>query len=118
MAKKELSLDEILKKLDEKMYNWLWLGLCTGIDELIYYMFNEEIHVKECSEENYKNMKAIDIGIDYGQMNATTYEAFGIDYVDKCVRGIDEYYYSGRDTGKQKSPSDYALDFKKFKDSL
>ncbi len=63
-------------------------------------------------------MKYLSIGVDYGQMNATTYEAFGIDYKDKCVRGIDEYYYSGRDTGKQKSPSDYARDFKDFKERI
>lgn len=118
IGKKLIQTAEILKELDPKMYKWLWLGLCTGIDELIYYMFNEESHVCECTKENYQHMKEINIGIDYGQMNATTYQAFGIDYVDKCVRGIDEYYYSGRETGKQKSPSDYALDFKNFKESL
>lgn len=114
LGKKLIQTAEILKKLDEKMYNWLWLGLCVGIDELIYYMFNEEIHVKECSKEDYDNMNFFYVGVDYGQMNATTYEAFGIDYKCKCIRGIDEYYYSGRETGKQKSPSEYALDFKKF----
>lgn len=118
LGKKLISSAEILKDLDEKMYKWLWLGLCIGIDELIYYMFNEEIHIQECTKEHYQNMKEINIGVDYGQMNATTYEAFGIDYNDICVRGIDEYYYSGRDTGKQKSPSDYAKDFKEFKDNL
>lgn len=114
IGKKLIEAAEILKQFDEKMYNWLWLGLCIGIDELIYYMFNESIHVKECTEEEYKSMKYCYIGVDYGQMNATTFECFGIDYKEKCVRGIDEYYYSGRETGKQKSPSDYALDFKKF----
>lgn len=118
LGKKLIASAKILEKLDKKMYKWLWLGLCIGIDELIYYMFNEEIHVKECTSENYKNMKEINIGVDYGQMNPTTYEAFGIDYKDICVRGIDEYYYSGRDTGKQKSPSEYALDFKEFKENL
>lgn len=118
LGRKLIQTAEILKKLDEKMYNWLWLGLCIGIDELIYYMFKEETHVKECTKEHYKNMKYLCIGADYGQMNPTTYEAFGIDYKDKCVRGVDEYYYSGRDTGKQKSPSEYAQDFKKFKETI
>lgn len=118
LGKKLIASAKILEKLDEKMYKWLWLGLCIGIDELIYYMFNEDIHIKECSKEDYKNMKEINIGVDYGQMNATTYEAFAIDYKEICVRGIDEYYYSGRDTGKQKSPSDYAKDFKVFKDRI
>lgn len=118
LGKKLIESAEILKTIDEVMYNWLWLGLCTGIDELIYYMFNESIHVKECTQDDCKNMEYCYIGVDYGQMNPTTYEAFGIDYQNKCIRGIDEYYYSGRETGKQKSPSDYALDFRKFKESL
>ena len=118
LGKKLIESAEILKSLDEKMYNWIWLGLCTGIDELIYYMFDESIHVKELSEDDYKHMDCINIGVDYGQMNATAYEAFGINYKEKKVCGIDEYYYSGRDTGKQKSPSEYAKDFKTFVDKL
>lgn len=118
LGKKLIQTADILKKLDEKMYNWLWLGLCTGIDELIYYMFDESIHVQECAKEHYKNMQELYIGVDYGQMNATTYECFGIDYKEKCVRGVDEYYYSGRDTGKQRAPSEYAQDFKTFKEHV
>lgn len=118
LGRKLIESAEILKSLDEKMYNWIWLGLCTGIDELIYYMFDESIHVKELSEDDYKHMDCINIGVDYGQMNATAYEAFGTNYKEKKVNGIDEYYYSGRDTGKQKSPSEYAKDFKEFVDKL
>lgn len=116
LGKKLIESAEILSKLDLKMYQWLWLGLSIGIDELIYYMFEEEIHVKEVTKEHLKNMKELFVAIDYGQMNATTYQCGGIDYKDKCVRGVDEYYYSGRDTGKQKSPSEYAKDFKEFKE--
>ena len=118
LGKKLIASAEILKKLDEKMYNWLWLGLCTGIDELVYYMFNEKIHVLECTKEHLKYMKNLYIGVDYGQMNATTYECAGFDYKDKCIRGVDEYYHSGREEGKQKSPSEYAQDFKKFKERV
>jgi len=118
LGKKLIQSAEILKKLDEKMYNWLWLGLCTGIDELIYYMFNEEDYVQELTEDNINNINHLYIGVDYGQMNATAYECFGLDEVDKCVRGVDEYYYSGRDEGKQKSPSDYAKEFKDFVDRI
>lgn len=118
LGKKLIQSAEILKKLDEKMYNWLWLGLCTGIDELIYYMFKEEEHVKELTENNINHINHLYVGVDYGQMNATTYQCFGLDEYDKCIRGLDEYYYSGRDTGKQKSPSEYALDFKKFKEQI
>lgn len=118
LGKKLIESAELLKKMDEKMYNWLWLGLCTGIDELIYYMFNESTHVYECTKDDYKSMKNIYIGVDYGQMNATTYQAFGFDYKASCLRGIDEYYYSGRDEGKQKSPSVYATDFKAFRERI
>ena len=118
LGKKLIESAHILEKLDEKMYRWLWLGECTGIDEVIYYMFNEDIHVKECTKEHYKHMNGLYVGVDYGQMNATTYQCFGIDEYDKCIRGVDEYYYSGRDSGKQRAPSEYANDFKEFKDRI
>ena len=117
LGKKLIESAEELRRLDPKMYNWLWLGLCTGIDELIYYMFKEEM-IQEPTREQISNMKFLVAGGDYGQMNATTFEVFGIDYKERCVRGIDEYYYSGRDTGKQKSPSEYAKDFKTLKEKV
>lgn len=118
LGKKLIESAEELKKLDIKMYNWLWLGLCTGIDELIYYMFNEDTMVQEPTKKQIENMKFLIAGGDYGQMNATTFEVYGIDFFNKCLRGIDEYYYSGRDEGKQKSPSEYAKDFKKLKERV
>lgn len=118
LGKKLIQTAELLKELDEKMYNWIWLGLCTGIDEVIYYMFNEEKHIREVTEEILKGISWLFVGVDYGQMNATTYQCFGLDYINKCVQGIDEYYHSGRESGKQRSPSDYAKDFKKFKDRI
>lgn len=118
LGKKLIESAEELRRLDIKMYNWLWLGLCTGIDELIYYMFKEESMVKEATKEEISNMKFLVAGGDYGQMNPTTFEVFGIDFLNKCLRGIDEYYYSGRDEGKQKSPSEYAQEFKKLKERV
>lgn len=118
LGKKLIESAEELKKLDIKMYNWLWLGLCTGIDELIYYMFQEGTMVQEVTEEQISQIKFLVAGGDYGQMNATTFQVFGLDYAEKCLRGIDEYYYSGRDSGKQKSPSEYAKDFKNLKDRV
>lgn len=118
LGKKLIESAEELRRLDIKMYNWLWLGLCTGIDELIYYMFKEEYMVREATKEEISNMKFLVAGGDYGQMNATTFEVFGIDFLNKCLMGIDEYYYSGRDEGKQKSPSEYAQEFKKLKERV
>ena len=50
------------------------------------------------------------IGGDYGQQNATTYQAFGLDMYRRKFSGLDEFYHSGRDSGRQKSPSEYAQD--------
>lgn len=61
---------ETLKETDLKQYRWVWLGESVGIDELIYYMFSQAM-IKEPEREKYP----IGIGVDYGQMNATTYEA-------------------------------------------
>lgn len=105
---------ELLKN-DEKLYRWLWLGECTGLDDVIYYMFNPEKHVADATPAQLQHITISGIGVDYGQMNATTFQAFGLDYVDRCVRGLGEYYHSGRDTGQQRSPSEYAKDFKDFK---
>lgn len=102
---------ELLKEYDDKMYRWLWLGECIGLDDVIYYMFDEDRHIKKFSRTSLAH---VGIGVDYGQMNATTFEAFGVDIRNKKVRGITEYYHSGRESGKQKSPSEYAQDFKKF----
>lgn len=117
LGKKLLESAEQLKMSDPKMYNWLWLGLCIGIDELIYYMFDKSVHVNIPPRDTRNNPISPDtvgIGIDYGQMNPTTFEAFGLWTSQKRVGGLGEYYHSGRATGHQRSPSDYAKDFVKF----
>lgn len=116
LGQKLIESAEIMKKSDELMYRWLWLGESVGIPEVIYYMFDELVHVQTCND--YSKMSIIGIGIDYGQLNATAYEAFGLDLSKKCIQGIDEYYYSGRDQMKQKPPSEYAEDFKRFKERI
>ena len=80
---------ETLKETDLKQYRWVWLGESVGIDELIYYMFSQAM-IKEPEREKYP----IGIGVDYGQMNATTYEAFGLDKSNRKFKGLKEYYYS------------------------
>jgi len=107
---------EILRATDERLYNWVWLGLSIGIDELIYYMFRDR-HIQGILLHNYR-FPIIAIGGDYGQQNATTFQAAGLDLVEHKLRGLDEYYHSGRDSGKQKSPSEYARDFVCFVKTL
>ena len=105
----------MMEQTDQKLYRWTWLGEPIGVDELIYYMFDPEKHIeqKELTEAEKHGMGEIGIGIDYGQKNATAFEAFGIDYACQVVRGLDEYYHCGKDVG-QKSPSEYAQDLKVF----
>ncbi len=117
LGKRLIAEAEEMKKNDEKLYNWLWLGLCTGLDELIYYMFNEDVHVAEPTKKELRNVRFLGVGIDYGQMNPTTYQCFGVDFYSRCIRGVDEYYHCGRDEG-QKTPSEYAKDFKEFKERV
>ena len=105
---------EILKAIDERLYRWLWLGQPVGVDEVIYYMFGDR-HIKKPGKEHYK---IIGIGGDYGQQNATTFQAFGLDRRDHRLDGLGEFFHSGRDTGHQKSPSEYAQQLIKMTDEL
>ncbi|PWM20997.1 MAG: PBSX family phage terminase large subunit [Collinsella tanakaei] len=104
-----------MEAADPKMYRWIWLGESVGIDDLIYYMYGQKNRYKAPEGQRYR---IIGIGVDYGQQNATTYQPFGLNLDKKRLEGLAEYYYSGRDTGKQKSPSEYADDFIKMTDEL
>lgn len=106
---------ETMKAVDEKMYRWTWLGEPVGVDELIYYMFSDRHRSKP---EDGRIYERVYVGGDYGQQNATTYQAFALDSYRKQFTGLGEYYHSGRETGRQKSPSEYAQDFVAFTDQL
>lgn len=105
---------KMMEQTDPKMYRWTWLGEPIGVDELIYYMYNEKNRYKP-ENERYR---IIGIGVDYGQQNATTYQPFGLNLEKRRLEGLIEYYHSGRETGKQKSPSIYAKDFISLTDEL
>lgn len=112
LGKKLIAAAEMMKMMDEIMYNWVWLGLCTGLSEVIYYMFKKNKHVIDNAD--YKKLIHVGIAIDYGQLNATVFESFGVNVEKLRVEGIEEYYHSGRDSGTQKPPSEYARDFKEY----
>ena len=114
IGRKLLESAEILRQVDERQWRWLWLGQSIGVDELIYYMFSDR-HVGRTKEDAFQ---IIGVGVDYGQQNATTYQAAGLNVTKHKLEGLAEYYYSGRETGAQKSPSDYAGDFVGFLDDL
>lgn len=106
---------EAMKAVDPKMYRWTWLGEPVGVDELIYYMFSDRHRERP---EDGRIYERVYIGGDYGQQNATTYQAFGIDNYRKKFTGLGEYYHSGRETGRQRSPSEYAQDLVELMDSI
>lgn len=114
IGKKLIETAELLMKADYKLYRWVWLGESTGVDDLIYYMFSD-MHRKESEA---KSFKLIGIGVDYGQQNATTYQAAGVNINTRRLEGLAEFYHSGRESGKQKSPSEYAKELIKLTDML
>ncbi len=114
-----LSLAEEIKARYRSMYTGVFfkryiLGLWAVAEGIIYDMFSEEEHVKDIRDffrilingNRY-------VSCDYGTQNATVFLLWnkGKDGKWYCVR---EYYYSGRDKGKQKTDSEYADDLTKW----
>lgn len=105
----------IMEQFDPRQYAWVWLGESIGIDEVIYYMFSRSKHVREPTAERY----GIGIvGVDYGQQNATTFQIWGINEDARTLEGLDEFYHSGRTSGQQRPPSEYAAELIKLTDRI
>jgi len=112
-----LSLAEEIKARYRGMYTGVFFkryikGLWVAAEGVIYDMFSEEIHV-QAIQEFYQLL--VDgrryVSCDYGTQNATVFLLWnkGVNGKWYCIR---EYYYSGRDKGKQKTDSEYADDLK------
>ncbi|HBE80351.1 MAG TPA: PBSX family phage terminase large subunit [Firmicutes bacterium] len=93
----------------KRFIDGLWV-LANGV---IYDQFTEDMIVDDIPElVNHW------IGIDYGTSNATTFIHTGLG-IDNRLYICDEYYHSGIPTDKnqlarQKSPSQYSAEFKKW----
>lgn len=113
-----LSLSEAVKQRYRGMYSGVFYkryiqGLWCMAEGIIYDMFSDR-HVRKLKDfagqlighNRY-------VSCDYGTQNATVFLLWekGLDGVWYCTR---EYYYSGRDTGKQKTDSQYADDLEKW----
>lgn len=114
-----LSLSEKIKARYRGMYTGVFYkryiqGLWCMAEGIIYDMFDPDRHVK-----NILSFfgQLIDggryVSCDYGTQNATVFLLWnkGIDRKWYCIR---EYYYSGRDKGKQKTDAEYADDLEKW----
>lgn len=114
-----LSLSEEIKTRYRKMYTGVFykryiLGLWCMAEGIIYDMFNTDRHVKPILSFYQKLINGGRyVSVDYGTQNATVFLLWnkGIDGIWYCIR---EYYYSGRDKGKQKTDSEYADDLEEW----
>lgn len=110
-----LSLSEKIKNRYKSMYSGVFfkryiLGLWVVAEGIIYSMFDKEKHVVKAADYEYKEYY---ISCDYGTQNPTAFGLWGKTYNNTHVM-IKEYYYSGRDTGKQKTDFEYSSDLKDF----
>lgn len=112
-----LSLSERVKERYKSLYSGVFykryiLGLWAVAEGIIYDMFSEEDHVIHTLTDVKKKSY---VSIDYGTQNATVFLLWKKDIRGKWIC-TDEYYYSGRDKGKQKTDAEYADDLEKFID--
>lgn len=116
-----LSLSSEIKARYQSWYAGMFfkryiLGLWAMAEGIIYDMFDAARHVIRLANVEEQLIQGNRyVSCDYGTQNALAFLLWnkGTDGVWYCTR---EYYYSGRDTGKQKADSDYADDFEKWLD--
>lgn len=118
-----LSLTEKTKERYRRMYSGVFfkryiLGLWVMAEGIIYDMFKEPIHKIDTVDRNYEEYY---VSCDYGTQNPTTFGLWG-----KCANGkykgkwikVKEYYYDGRQEGKQKTDEEYYRDLENFIDDI
>ncbi len=113
------ALDEDYKKELKKEYKGLWYkryieGLWVMAEGAVYDFFDEDTHVIPHPPGNAKYYL---VGIDYGTTNPCVFTLLG--YNDALYPNIwleKEYYYDSRETQRQKSDYEYAIDFIDFID--
>lgn len=94
-------------------YQRFILGQWARAEGLVYDMFYEDKNVVKTIDRAYTDYY---VAVDYGTQNATVFGLFGM-YRGKWYL-IKEYYYSGREQGRQKTDSQYADDLQAFIDGI
>lgn len=92
-------------------YDRFILGLWAAATGVIYPMYQEAI--QEAPEGEASRYA---LSLDYGTQNAFSAGLWGL-YGDVWYR-TKEYYYSGRDTGIQKTDEEYAEDLDRFTEKI
>lgn len=118
-----LSLSEKVKARYRGMYTGVFYqryiqGLWRMAEGIIYDMFDPARHVRGFREFHHLLLDGGRyVSCDYGTQNATVFLLWnkGSDHVWRCVR---EYYYSGRDEGRQKTDAEYADDLTRWLDEV
>lgn len=89
------------------------LGLWTQAEGLVYPMFAKAFEnlPDDTEDEDRKHIRWI-ISIDYGTKNP--FAALKWREIKGIWVAVDEYYYSGRDTGHQKTDEEYVEDMVEF----
>lgn len=89
------------------------LGEWALAEGLIYPMYQEAIgEMPELKEGEERVVDDYCISLDYGTQNA--FACYIWVRIKNVWYAIDEYYYSGRETGQQKTDEEYAQDLDKF----
>lgn len=102
-------VDNLKREYSGVYYQRYVEGLWTRAEGLIYDMFDKEKHIVKTIPRSYEEYY---IAIDYGTQNATVFLLFG--KANNQWYLVDEYYHSGRDSGRQKTDKEYGSDLELF----
>ncbi len=113
-----LSLSEHIRQRFARQYTGVFyrryiLGEWTVAEGLIYDCFDEAVHVAPDEPREYSKYY---ISCDFGTYNPTTFGLWGL--CGGVWYRVREYYYSGRERQRQKTPEQYADDLLAFADGL
>lgn len=101
-------VEELCKEYEGTVYYPRYiLGEWTRAEGLIYPMYDDAI-----TDEIPKSFNDYVLSIDYGTQNAFAAILWGLN--DGVWYGVNMYYYSGRETGIQKTDDEYWEDINKF----
>jgi PBSX family phage terminase large subunit len=111
-----LTLSDKVKARYRRMFSGLWfkryiLGLWVMAEGAIYDMFDDETHVVPALPEG-RPIRAFLLGGDYGTSSPTCFLL--IAEVDGALYVTDEYWYSSKERGRQKTDADYSKDLREF----